>query len=60
MNRPADTKLRGVPPEPTAPTASPMISSSKLFQSGNTLHIAYAGQIYQLRITRENKLILTK
>ena len=37
-----------------------VIDSRDLFRGGNTVHIAHAGQCYQLRLTRENKLILTK
>lgn len=38
----------------------PLILSSELFRQGNMLRIAHGGQVYQLRVTRENKLILTK
>jgi hemin uptake protein HemP len=36
------------------------IDSRQLFANGNTLLIEHFGQRYTLRITRENKLILTK
>lgn len=39
---------------------SALIASGQLFRQGNTLRIEHSGQVYQLRITRENKLILTK
>ena len=46
-------------PEQT-PAASPSLCSSRLFAGAQTLFIDHAGQRYTLRITRENKLILTK
>jgi hemin uptake protein HemP len=36
------------------------VSSQTLFQNANELVIEHAGQHYRLRITRQNKLILTK
>jgi hemin uptake protein HemP len=39
---------------------SPVLTSSRLFGGAQTLFIEHAGQRYTLRITRENKLILTK
>lgn len=36
------------------------ISSEGLFQGAKTLAITHAGERYLLRITRQNKLILTK
>lgn len=44
----------------TAVPAPPLVASSALFGGGRQLRIAHAGQVYLLRITRENKLILTK
>lgn len=38
----------------------PLVSTEQLFQDQNTLRIAHEGKLYLLRITRENKLILTK
>lgn len=38
----------------------PTIASIELFRQGTTLRIVHAGQVYQLRVTRENRLILTK
>lgn len=40
--------------------ALPVIQSTLLFSQGNAVRIEHAGQHYLLRITRENKLILTK
>jgi len=36
------------------------LSSEELFRKGNTVRIEHAGQTYWLRLTRGNKLILTK
>lgn len=38
----------------------PLVNTEQLFQDQNTLRIAHEGNFYLLRITRENKLILTK
>lgn len=38
----------------------PLIDTQQLFQDQTTLRIAHEGSLYLLRITRENKLILTK
>ncbi len=38
----------------------PLVNTEQLFQDQNTLRIAHEGNLYLLRITRENKLILTK
>ncbi len=37
-----------------------IVASEQLFQSARKVCIKHAGQHYLLRITRENKLILTK
>lgn len=48
-------------PSPTAGAAQPRrIDSAELMAGGNLLKIDHGGQIYLLRVTRENKLILTK
>lgn len=36
------------------------LSSQELFRHANTVRIEHAGQTYWLRLTRGNKLILTK
>lgn len=41
-------------------TALPMIRSRDLLQGGNLILIEHAGDRYYLRMTRNNKLILTK
>ena len=44
----------------TVVTQPPRVESATLFQGHNLIEIEHAGQRYQLRLTRENKLILTK
>ena len=52
------------PAEPLRPTGSKSpgapVSSASLLRGINMVEIEHAGQIYILRVTRENKLILTK
>lgn len=38
----------------------PVVESRDLLRSGKQLMILHAGQVYTLRQTRDNKLILTK
>lgn len=38
----------------------PQIDSKELFKGEKIVRIIHANQVYTLRITRENKLILTK
>ncbi len=45
---------------PVAADAMLSVTSEQLFRGARTLCIEHAGQRYLLRITRENKLILTK
>ena len=56
-------------PQPPASDRTPLaekadnrlrIESEKIFCGASTVEIEHAGQRYLLRITRENKLILTK
>ena len=49
-------------PRPLAEIAEtrPRIDSEKILGGATTLEIDHAGQRYLLRVTRENKLILTK
>jgi len=42
------------------PGHSPVLASKQLFRGNNTVCIEHGGQRYLLRLTRENKLILTK
>lgn len=50
------------PPLAPAPQSDPrpILSSEELFRYGREVRIAHLGQCYTLRLTRENKLILTK
>jgi hemin uptake protein HemP len=51
------------PDQPTtAPTSAPRprVDSKALLQGATAVEIDHAGQRYLLRVTRENKLILTK
>lgn len=41
-------------------TTSPKLSSQDLFRNGSTVCIEHHGEHYWLRLTRGNKLILTK
>ncbi|MGL6070685.1 hemin uptake protein HemP [Craterilacuibacter sp.] len=49
---------------PTPQTAPPgdtvILKSLQLFSSGREVRIDHAGEIYRLRLTSNNKLILTK
>ncbi|PKO87212.1 MAG: hemin uptake protein HemP [Betaproteobacteria bacterium HGW-Betaproteobacteria-10] len=51
-------------PEPTPPAGMtetrPRIDSEMILGGATTVEIDHAGQRYLLRVTRENKLILTK
>lgn len=50
-----------VPPESSSPTDSvSVVRSEDLFQLGQELVIVHRGTPYRLRITRQDKLILTK
>lgn len=42
------------------PEKRPRIDSEKILGGASTVEIEHAGQLYLLRVTRENKLILTK
>ncbi|WP_298395440.1 hemin uptake protein HemP [uncultured Azonexus sp.] len=45
---------------PASNTSLPRVDSGQILQGANTVEIEHAGQRYLLRVTRENKLILTK
>lgn len=54
-------------PKPDQPTnlpapieTLPRVDSEQILQGAQTVEIEHAGQRYLLRVTRENKLILTK
>jgi hemin uptake protein HemP len=49
------------PPTPSPAMEKPQrLPSSRLFGDASTVEIEHCGQCYVLRVTRENKLILTK
>lgn len=55
MSVPDNCKQSGKPSPP------PLIhDSSQLFGAGREVIIRHAGEFYRLRVTRQNKLILTK
>lgn len=59
------TKLMGLGPttpsaEASLPDKKPRIDSSHLFQGRNEIIIVHQNKEYNLRITRNGKLILTK
>jgi hemin uptake protein HemP len=51
--------VKTLPPTDSQATRPP-VSSEQLLRGATTLEIDHAGQRYLLRVTRENKLILTK
>lgn len=59
MDRPIPNKPQAEPrPAPLRPAAA-RISSHDLLQHGKAVEIEHEGKIYELRLTRLNKLILT-
>ncbi len=56
MNSPAQTPAQ-TPPVKFAPE---VVSATTLMRGQPVLHIEHAGERYQLRLTRNGKLILTK
>ena len=38
----------------------PVLETKTLFKSGSSIRISHGGELYTLRITKTNKLILTK
>ena len=57
-----EQSLRPSMPERASATIDPRarIDSARLLQGGRELLIAHAGEEYRLRLTRNDKLILTK
>jgi hemin uptake protein HemP len=62
MNLSSSKATRVIVPPISLPSADqpPSIDSRQLFFQHRLVQIEHAGQHYQLRLTRENKLILTK
>lgn len=54
---PATPSLVVVSKHPGEPAS---LSSEQLFRHDNRVSIHHCGQVYTLRLTRDNKLILTK
>ena len=55
-----DTKQKTPTKHPEPAIDRPRFDSENLFQGTSVIEIEHAGQCYLLRVTRENKLILTK
>lgn len=55
----AKTDVPKAPPRSAAAEAR-VVDSQALFGAGKLVYIEHAGYRYVLRVTRENKLILTK
>jgi len=64
LRSPVSTFQQDSRPSATMPTAAAdlraRIDSTRLLQGGRELLIAHAGEEYRLRLTRNDKLILTK
>ena len=54
------SSIKGPAPHPTHPLQRTIAQSSTLFKGKQEIVIRHDGQEYRLRITRQNKLILTK
>jgi hemin uptake protein HemP len=46
-------------PAPAAPARTQRLNSRELLQASKVVEIEHEGKIYELRVTRLNKLILT-
>ena len=57
-----NAQAKPVTQSPLPPKAEirPSINSAQILGGASTVEIEHAGQRYLLRVTRENKLILTK
>lgn len=58
MPNPSDLPSQDAPTHTNS--SPPRVDSRDLFRGHHLVEIEHAGQRYQLRLTRENKLILTK
>ena len=58
--RPLPAERVAAPREPTSETRAHRMDSRQLLGGGRELVIDHAGQEYRLRLTRNQKLILTK
>ncbi len=50
----------GFAPDASSGVAPARVDSATLFQGQDVVHIVHQGAVYQLRTTRQGKLILTK
>jgi hemin uptake protein HemP len=57
---PGATRIAGDPGTAQSPPPVPRFESRTLFGTARELVIEHAGHDYRLRVTRQNKLILTK
>ena len=55
MTQPGDGALSG-----PKPTGTPSLTTEELFAGKDEIVLLHNGSAYRLRITRQNKLILTK
>ncbi len=61
MTEPGSAKSERKPEQEGQPANRvPTVASEDLFQGGGELQILHDGQVYRLRLTRNNKLILQK
>lgn len=49
-----------LPSPPSLPVPAPRMDSAEILKGASSVEIQHAGQLYLLRVTRENKLLLTK
>ena len=57
MNSPTPTRFD--PPAAAAPLQPARVNSKELLRQAKAIQIEHEGKIYELRVTRLNKLILT-
>lgn len=60
LHRPSAAPTEAARIPPAAPVLAPRISTASLFGTARELQIEHSGALYRLRITRQDKLILTK
>ncbi|MBP5987729.1 MAG: hemin uptake protein HemP [Azonexus sp.] len=56
----APPKMPPAPPPVASSELRPRLDSEEILRGNSAVEIDHAGQRYLLRVTRENKLILTK